>query len=63
MREFVTGTYGFQGMWPYERTAIAEYNGDVKLRTCTECGHVNPLGYSGFIQHDTPAEREARKAW
>jgi hypothetical protein len=63
MREYVTGTLGFQGLWPFERAAIAEYNTDVRHRTCGDCGHVNPLGYSGFIQHDTPAEREARKAW
>lgn len=63
MREYVTGTAGFQGFWPWERATIAEYNGEARNRICPECGHANPLGYSGFMQHDTPAEREARKMW
>jgi hypothetical protein len=63
LREYVTGTAGFQGFWPFERQALAEYNGDVRLRTCSECGLVNPLGYSGFMQHDTPEERAARMSW
>jgi hypothetical protein len=63
MREYVTGTHGFQGFWPWERRVISEYNGSAENRTCWDCGYVNKLGYSGFMQHDTDAEREARKTW
>lgn len=63
MREYVTGTWGFRGFWTWERAVIAEFNSDVKHRTCGECGAVHPLGYSGFTHHDTPAEREARRLW
>lgn len=63
MREYVTGTAGFQGMQRCEHAAIAEYNNNVGHRTCDECGHINPLGYGGNSERDTPAEREARKMW
>jgi len=63
MREYVTGTWGFQGFWPWERATVLEFNSDVRHRTCPDCGDVHPLGYSGFVNHDTPEEREARRLW
>ena len=63
MTELVTGTLGFKDFWSWERAAVREYNSDPKFRTCWNCGHVNPLGYSGFATNDTPEERESRLKW
>ena len=63
MSELVTGSAGFKDFWNWERTAVRAYNGDPKLRTCRNCGHVNPLGYLAFATQDTPEERESRLKW
>jgi hypothetical protein len=63
MSEYVTGSEGFRGFWRWEKFAVDSYNSDVRNRTCKQCGHVNPLGYSAFQNHDTPEVREARKQW
>ena len=58
-----SGELGFDKFWKGERAAVNEYNRDVALRTCNECGHVNPLGYCWHPSKDTPEEKEARAAW
>lgn len=63
MSEHQTGREGFRGFWRWELAAVREYNADIRLRTCWNCGHVNPLAYSGFMSTDTPEMREARKQW
>jgi hypothetical protein len=63
MNEYVTGSAGFRGFWRWEQAAVAAYNADIRKRTCDNCGHVNPLGYTAFHNHDTPETREARSQW
>ena len=63
MNEYVTGSEGFRGFWRWEQAAVDAYNSDIRKRTCDNCGHVNPLGYTAFHNHDTPETREARKQW
>ena len=63
MSELVTGNLGFKEFWNWERAAVREYNDDPAMRTCWNCGHVNPLGYCGFATNDTPEERESRLTW
>jgi hypothetical protein len=63
MSELVTGNLGFRDFWSWERAAVRAYNEDPKLRTCWNCGHVNPLGYLAFATQDTPEERESRLKW
>lgn len=58
-----TGTLGMNGFWRGEREAVNQYNADVKLRTCDECGHVNPLGYCWNARGDSPEEAAARAHW
>jgi hypothetical protein len=45
------------------KAAVNVYNSDIRHRSCDNCGHVNPLGYTAFHNHDTPETREARKQW
>jgi hypothetical protein len=61
--ELVTGTVGFEDFWKWERTTVRQYNADARLRTCWNCGHINPLGYCGFASLDTPEERQSRLLW
>lgn len=63
MAELDTGSAGFSAFWRWERDAVSVYNGDVKNRTCPECGHVNTLGYCAFPSRDTPEERQSRLIW
>ena len=63
LSELVSGNLGFKDFWTWERTAVREYNADPKIRTCWNCGHVNPLGYGAFVANDTPGERESRLKW
>ena len=58
-----TGRYGLVEFWRLESEAVRTYNGDVKLRTCPECGFENPLGYCWNQSKDRPEEREARLVW
>ena len=63
MTELVTGTLGFKDFWTWERSTVRTYNADPKLRTCWNCGHVNPVGYLALATQDTPEERESRLKW
>ncbi len=63
MSELVTGNLGFNDFFHWERVAVRAYNSDAKLRTCWNCGHINPLGYLAFATQDTPEERESRLKW
>jgi len=63
MSELVTGNLGFKDFFHWERVAVRAYNSDAKLRTCWNCGHINPLGYLAFATQDTPEERESRLKW
>ena len=58
-----SGELGFLQFWKGERAAVDQYNGDVALRTCNECGHVNPMAYCWNAAKDTPEEKEARVSW
>jgi hypothetical protein len=63
MRELVTGDVGFQHFWRWEHSAVVEYNASVENRTCPECRHVNPHGYTAFSNMDDENMRSARKEW
>lgn len=63
MSERLTGRQGFDGFWRWELEAVRTYNSDIRHRTCWNCGHVNPLGYTAFHSQDTPETREARRQW
>lgn len=63
MSERLTGREGFAGFWRWEFEAVRDYNSDIRNRTCWNCGHVNPLGYTAFHSQDTPETREARRQW
>ena len=63
MREVETGRVGLPGFYAVEDDAFQTFNGDVALRTCSECGTVHPLAYSIFEWSDTPETRAAREAW
>jgi hypothetical protein len=58
-----TGEVGLTGFWKGEQEAVRTYNRDARLRTCVECGHVNPMGYCWNKAKDTPEEAEARRRW
>ena len=60
---YPSGVRGLKDFWRVEDAAIRDYNGDVKNRTCPECGYVNPLGYSWNPAKDTPEQRAARAFW
>lgn len=60
---FETGKMGFNGFWKAEYQAVKKYNSNIKNRTCTECGEINPLGYCWNSIKDTPEQIEARKLW
>ena len=63
MREVETGRVGLPGFYAVEDEAFQSFNGDVKLRTCSECGTIHPKAYSIFPWNDTPEEKEARALW
>ena len=63
MSEYATGRAGFQGFWRWEQSAVRDYNSDIGHRTCRQCGHVNPPGYSGLHAQDTAETLEARRQW
>jgi hypothetical protein len=58
-----TGEFGLEGVFKASARAIAEYNADTRLRTCPECGHLNPLAYAWEPSKDSAAQRAARAAW
>ena len=62
-RYYKNSQFGLEGHYKANLAAIREYNGDVRLRTCPECGHVNPLAYAWNTVKDTPEEAAARKQW
>jgi hypothetical protein len=62
-RYYKSSQFGLEGHYKANLAAIREYNGDVRLRTCPECGHVNPLAYAWNTVKDTPEEAAARKVW
>jgi len=63
MGEIETGRVGLPGFWLAEEKATLEFNADLQLRTCRECGWQHPLGYSWFEAHDTPEQATARLKW
>src|SRR5262249_54950023 len=48
-----TGVTGLAGFWKGERQAVNHYNANPHLRTCPECGHMNPHGYCWNKAKDT----------
>jgi hypothetical protein len=63
MREVETGRVGMPGFYAVEDEAFKTFNGDIKLRTCANCGTVHPLAYSIFQWNDTEEEKAARELW
>ena len=51
------------GFYAVEDEAFKTFNGDIKLRTCANCGTVHPLAYSIFQWNDTEEEKAARELW
>jgi len=62
-RRHRTGELGMNGLFKCSENAVREYNSDARLRTCPECGHLNPMGYVWNTAKDTPEERAARAIW
>jgi hypothetical protein len=62
-RHYKSSQFGLEGHYKANLEAIREYNGNVRLRTCPECGHVNPLAYAWNAAKDTPEEAAARHDW
>ena len=62
-RRHRTGAFGMNGLFKCSENAVREYNADARLRTCPECGHLNPKGYVWNTAKDTPEERAARAIW
>lgn len=62
-RRHRTGEFGMSGLFKCSENAVREYNADPRLRTCPECGHLNPMGYVWNTAKDTPEERAARAIW
>jgi hypothetical protein len=58
-----TSKVGLAGFWKGEQLAVRTYNDDIHLRTCPECGHLNPHGYCWNKAKDTPEEAAARLCW
>ncbi len=58
-----TGELGLREFWRKEIEGVRTYNGDRALRTCPDCGHVNPLAYTSNTSKDTPEEAAARTTW
>ncbi|MGG1662080.1 Rieske 2Fe-2S domain-containing protein [Brevibacillus sp. NRS-1366] len=54
---------GVPGIWASERKYLKEFNSDITLRTCKNCGEVHPLGYSIMKKWNTPEEEAARTTW
>jgi hypothetical protein len=54
---------GIQGIWRAEAAAVAEFNGDPRLRRCIECGAEHPLGYRFWAPLNSPEEEAARAVW
>ncbi len=46
------GRVGLKGYWQAEAVAVAEFNANPKLRTCSKCSDVHPLAYSVFDSPD-----------
>jgi hypothetical protein len=62
-RHYRTAELGFEGVFKFFDDSMREYNTDVKNRSCPECGHVNPYGYTWNPDRDTPEMAAARKQW
>jgi hypothetical protein len=60
---YPAGRLGLDGFWRAEVDAVRTYNADEKLRTCPECGYLNPLAYCWNTAKDTPEEAAARLLW
>jgi hypothetical protein len=43
-----TGDVGIAGFWKAEEDGVNEFNGNLALRTCRNCGDVHPLAYPYF---------------
>jgi hypothetical protein len=62
-RHYRTAELGFEGVFKFFDDSMREYNSDARNRTCPECGHLNPYGYTWNPDRDTPDMAAARKAW
>jgi hypothetical protein len=62
-RHHRTGEFGMQGLFKCSELGVRQFNAEPALRTCPECGFLNPLAYCWNTAKDTPAERAARAIW
>jgi hypothetical protein len=62
-RRYRTAELGFEGVFKFFDDSMREYNSDARNRTCPECGHLNPYGYTWNPDRDTPEMAAARKQW
>jgi hypothetical protein len=44
----------------FSQKRVRAFNSDTVARTCSECGHVNPLTYGFHVADDTEEERNIR---
>lgn len=63
MVQVETARVGLAGYYAVQEDGFAVFNGDEKVRTCSECGTVHPVAYSIFPWNDNEPEREARSQW
>lgn len=64
-----TGEVGIAGFWKAEEQAVAEFNSELKRRTCPDCGTVNRHAYGYFAPQKGDRDQRAamkadqREAW
>jgi hypothetical protein len=51
------------GLFKCSELGVRAFNADPALRTCPECGFLNPLAYCWNTAKDTAEERAARAIW
>ena len=65
-RSINTGRVGMGGFWVAEKKAVEEFNRDVKLRTCRNCGAIHPSAYTYWdlgTAEEVTAERISQVTW
>ena len=66
MREYITGTWGFQGFWPWERATVLEFKFRVSVTAPARIAAMSirsAIASASSINDRTPEEREARRLW
>lgn len=60
-----TGDVGIAGFWKAEEDGVNEFNGDLNLRTCRNCGDMHPLAYPyfRFLKPGPTSHMERSQLW